>query len=627
MRPFFYRSSMKIFLFLIFLFPHLHAATTEEIASSASASREWHTLLHYKRNIYFQIESQADGAGFFYDENGKYDPKAEMIASVKAFQDESRLKDARHPQCAFPARFNYLKKIFNLNPTIVECKDYKWWRDNLPFHSVTIIFASYYANNPASVFGHSFMRINSSDKKSISDYGVDFSALTDTDSGVIFAVKGILGGYIGQYNLKPYYIKMNEYIENENRDLWEYDLNLSSEQIDRLLGHLWELQKNTYFDYYFFRENCSYQLLTLLEVASPEWHLSDEFDLETIPVDSVKAITRTKGAIKEVNYRPAFKKTVTQRLENLSRLERTQMKSLVNSEVGPGEVTSPRVLEAAIAQLRYERFEEKKFTAQQEALLKTILIQRAKVGGKVEYSDIKETLPLRKLRPDLSHDSQKYSFAFGNNSSFGQYGELTLRASLHDLLDPDEGFPQNSQIEMSRWKFRSQGSDKLYLEELKYAEAFSLFPLTRDEFKWSWRVLGRTYRVNDGSCDRCLSHNIKSSFGLTLGLPTSDLNIYSLINFTAEAGRRLYRGYRIAPGVSVGTIWKMADNLKFQYEFEVNRDLNRAEFMRQNRLIHEASLSFSHALVHELRFTGRSWFAIKDHDPVEEAQLSYSFYY
>lgn len=572
------------------------------------------------------IESQADGDGFFFAEDGKTNPKAEMIASVRAFQDETKEVGIRHPQCAFPARFKYLKKTFGLNPKPVECKDYQSWRENLPFHSVTMIFASYYANNPASVFGHTFMRINSSDKKSISDYGVDFSAMTDTDSGVEFALRGIFGGYIGQFSLKPYYIKMNEYIENENRDLWEYDLNLTTEQIDRLLDHIWELQRNTFFDYYFFRENCSYQLLTLLEVANPDWRLSDEFDLETIPVDSVKALTRTEGAIKEVNYRPAFKKTVSQRLDSLTSLERTQMKSLLSGEVKPLEVNSAKVLEAATAQLRYERFEEKKFTPEQEALLKETLIQRAKVGGKVEYPDVKGTLPLDKLRPDLSHDSQKYSFTYGNNSSFGRYGELTLRASLHDLLDPDRGFPKNSQVEMSRWKFRSTGTDNLYLEELKYAEAFSLFPLNKDEFKFSWRVAGRSYRVNDGTCERCLSHQLRSGFGLAT-TPLEGLNLYSLMNFSAEVGRRLHRGYRVAPGIVAGTIFSLSENVKFQYEFELNRDLNRAEFMRHNRLVHEAGLAISHNLIHELRLIGRSWSAIKDKGPVEEAQLTYSFYY
>lgn len=617
---------MNILFLLILLSPVCFASSVEGIAEKASSSREWHTLLHYKRNIFFMIESQADGDGFFFAEDGKTNPKAEMIASVRAFQDETKEVGIRHPQCAFPARFKYLKKTFGLNPKPVECKDYQSWRENLPFHSVTMIFASYYANNPASVFGHTFMRINSSDKKSISDYGVDFSAMTDTDSGVEFALRGIFGGYIGQFSLKPYYIKMNEYIENENRDLWEYDLNLTTEQIDRLLDHIWELQRNTFFDYYFFRENCSYQLLTLLEVANPDWRLSDEFDLETIPVDSVKALTRTEGAIKEVNYRPAFKKTVSQRLDSLTSLERTQMKSLLSGEVKPLEVNSAKVLEAATAQLRYERFEEKKFTPEQEALLKETLIQRAKVGGKVEYPDVKGTLPLDKLRPDLSHDSQKYSFTYGNNSSFGRYGELTLRASLHDLLDPDRGFPKNSQVEMSRWKFRSTGTDNLYLEELKYAEAFSLFPLNKDEFKFSWRVAGRSYRVNDGTCERCLSHQLRSGFGLAT-TPLEGLNLYSLMNFSAEVGRRLHRGYRVAPGIVAGTIFSLSENVKFQYEFELNRDLNRAEFMRHNRLVHEAGLAISHNLIHELRLIGRSWSAIKDKGPVEEAQLTYSFYY
>lgn len=618
---------MKIlFLLLLTSLPVL-ASTLEEIAGKASSSREWHTLMHYKKNIFFLTESQADGAAFFFSEDGKYDPEAEMMASVKAFQDEAQEPGPRHPQCAFPARYKYLKRIFDLKVNDVECKDYQWWRANLPFHSVTIIFASYYANNPASIFGHTFMRINSSDKKSISDYGVDFSALTDTDHGLEFAIRGVIGGYMGQYNIKPYYMKMNEYIENENRDLWEYDLNLTADQIDRMIAHIWELQKNTYFDYFFFRENCSYQLLTLLEVANPDWNLSEEFDLETIPVDSIKVLTRTKGAISGVQYRPAFKKTVAHKLGDLSSTEHTLMRSVVSGEVSPSRVSSAKVLEGAIAQLRYERFEEKKFTPAQETRLKETLIQRAKVGGKVESTDVKDSLPVEKLRPDLSHNSQKYSFAYGNNSAFGRFGELTLRAALHDLLDPDQGYPPNSQIEMSSWKFRSQRSDNVYLEELKYAEAFSLFPVTKDEFQWSWRVAGKSYRVNDGTCGRCLSHHFRSGGGITTALPFADINLYTLLSLQAEANRKFYRGYRLAPSLNAGAIWTISDAVKFKYDFELNRDLNRAGFMRQNRIIHEAGLSFSHNLVHELRLTGRSWFAIRDRDPVEEAQLSYSFYY
>jgi len=35
----------------------------------------------------------------------------------------------------------------------------------------------------------------------------------------------------------PYYLKVREYNDMENRDVWEYELNLSPEEIDRLLMH------------------------------------------------------------------------------------------------------------------------------------------------------------------------------------------------------------------------------------------------------------------------------------------------------------------------------------------------------------------------------------------------------
>jgi len=67
---------------------------------------------------------------------------------------------------------------------------------------------------------------------------------------------------------------VKEYGDFENRDIWEYRLQLTAAQTERLLMHVWEL-KESYFDYFFFTENCAYQLLPLLEVANPELHLTD----------------------------------------------------------------------------------------------------------------------------------------------------------------------------------------------------------------------------------------------------------------------------------------------------------------------------------------------------------------
>ena len=43
--------------------------------------------------------------------------------------------------------------------------------------------------------------------------------------------------------------------------------------------HAWELG-NASFDYFFFKENCSYHLLALLDYADPTLHLTDEFLLD-----------------------------------------------------------------------------------------------------------------------------------------------------------------------------------------------------------------------------------------------------------------------------------------------------------------------------------------------------------
>ncbi len=54
----------------------------------------------------------------------------------------------------------------------------------------------------------------------------------------------------------------------EQRDLWEYRTNLTEAEVRRMTLHILEMQ-GIYTDYYFLDENCSYDLLFLLEAARP----------------------------------------------------------------------------------------------------------------------------------------------------------------------------------------------------------------------------------------------------------------------------------------------------------------------------------------------------------------------
>ncbi|NIY13482.1 MAG: DUF4105 domain-containing protein, partial [Nitrospinaceae bacterium] len=77
---------------------------------------------------------------------------------------------------------------------------------------------------------------------------------------------------------------------------WEYELNLTPDQMDYLLRHIWELGE-IYFDYYYLQENCSYHMLTTLEAAVPDLHLSDRFFFSVQPADTLKLLTEQRNLI------------------------------------------------------------------------------------------------------------------------------------------------------------------------------------------------------------------------------------------------------------------------------------------------------------------------------------------
>ena len=70
----------------------------------------------------------------------------------------------------------------------------------------------------------------------------------------------------------------------ENRDIWEYNLNLTPEELDMFVAHLWEVGQ-TQTRYYFFTENCSYMLMEVLDAVRPSLKLADDFPVQAIPLD------------------------------------------------------------------------------------------------------------------------------------------------------------------------------------------------------------------------------------------------------------------------------------------------------------------------------------------------------
>ena len=60
---------------------------------------------------------------------------------------------------------------------------------------------------------------------------VHFAADYRGEQGAFFALKGLTGYYRGYFALLPYYEKVTQYSDIENRDIWEYELAFEPEQI------------------------------------------------------------------------------------------------------------------------------------------------------------------------------------------------------------------------------------------------------------------------------------------------------------------------------------------------------------------------------------------------------------
>ena len=179
-----------------------------------------------------------------------------------------------------------------------------------------LVFPAAYLNSPSSMFGHTLLRIDQADVTSnntaLLSYALNFGAYIEgMDNSILYAWKGLMGGYPGLFALVPYREKLAEYSRLENRDLWEYKLNLTPEETGRMVEHVWEL-KQVRFDYYFFDENCSFRLLELMEIARPGIELTEQFPLTAIPTDTVRAV-KNAGLIERIDYRPSREGTARPR--------------------------------------------------------------------------------------------------------------------------------------------------------------------------------------------------------------------------------------------------------------------------------------------------------------------------
>ena len=598
---------MSWFLRGLFVLTSLIALPRTAHAQSSFDSSYWNLLLHYQKNLFGGWVSEAHNADFFISPTGRTDPDAELKASLQAIA-EKRLVQNLPFECAFPARFHYLKSAFALKVDEAPCARLKKWKTQFAGESATVVFATSYLGNVASIFGHAFLKIDTkpgfNPKGELLDLGISFAAKDDPDDNPFsFAWKGLTGGYMESYSVMTYFTRLGEYHNIENRDIWEYKLRMRAEQVDRLLEHAWELQ-SAKMSYFFTNKNCAYHLWVLVQVANPNWQIADSSAYWVMPADGIKILNQI-GAVSEVKFRPSTYHKLKQKILAMSDTEKTEFEKAKRSDLTLAGNESSLVLEGL---LDYQQFTisslSREMTASEQA-------KQDELFAKLTTANISDpALPpiVAESQPDLGQGSRKASLMVGSGRA-DNFFELEFRPMLHDLLDNDEGYTQFSQIEAGRTRIRySETKNNISLQELEVVNIVSLAPMDSILKSPSWLVQVGGVVPPDSTCPTCLSASIQGGIGLSTYLMPRIENAvtFAFLKMNVEDGAGTPGNFRIGPSELVGFDARLGRKIKFLTELEFNQYFDQhLTALSGTYAAWTSGLSWNAVKNFELRFNGK----------------------
>ena len=343
------------------------------------------------------------------------------------------------------------------------------------------------------MFGHTLLRIETGYESKLLSQAVNYSATTDETNGFLFAFKGVFGFYEGYFSIFPYYDKVEEYNDIDQRDIWEYPLALTEEEVLRMLLHLWELQ-SIYSYYYFFDENCSYTLLFLLDAARPSLHLTDQCGIWVMPIGTLRAVQKS-GLIERSEYRPSKATRIKVLMGLMDRKSQNTALSIAKGKSEPRaaleadmpEEARVRILDLAAEHIQHRYSKEEIPKGEHSEIFLKTLRARSELGTPREASS---DIPVP-VEPTQGHKSNKVSVAYGVTDLDEEhlFLEFRYRPTYHDLLDPDEGYIEGAQIEFMDTVLRYYPHPvRFQIQSLELLNILSIAP--RDAFfkPISWKV-------------------------------------------------------------------------------------------------------------------------------------------
>lgn len=522
---------------------------------NAIAAREpkWLRTLFYEDG-----KSLINNRKFFISSNGQFSAEDELVATLKILEpaigkvfgpDEQLPKDVLKFACEFPARFAYLSKKFNIEKSRFPCDDFETWRDSFEANGVSLIFASQYLENPASSFGHTFLKINSNKKALYLNKVVSFAAAVPDDvPAYSYIYKGLFGGFDSFFSVYPFYLTFNEYANLERRDLWEYRLKLNQDQSEELLSYIYELVNKGNIDYSFFSKNCAGMMLKLLETTLDNELFSD-LPFYISPLESVKVLSKN-NLIEEVIYHPSITSRLNNKSKELTLSDSKKIHFLINNGTPLTKEDSIKVLDMGIEYLNFKRQKNAGvFLKADEDIFKKAISARASKQDEIETSS-KEKL----LFPEKSSGIQRVSLGL-RIQDHSEKIAIAYRPAGKDFFDKPNGFLKESEINVLNTKFYfdiNKPRDNIFSIDILGLKKYVDYDLINKNTSWG---VNFAFKSDQHSrCKNCYFMEVDSFYGLGRSLFEKDLLFYLVAHPLIRYGN-LTHHYTFIPQAELGAIY------------------------------------------------------------------------
>ncbi|TKW61164.1 MAG: DUF4105 domain-containing protein [Blastochloris viridis] len=156
----------KLPLILLGLIPSLSVwANTFPFPEEGPLHDAWMTINFYHQNT-DGYSTEIVNDSFFLSPEGASSPEKEFEAFVNAMDEYKMDKTKTEILCRFPARTTLFRKYIDEFKEIPQpdCSGYSRYVDPSKVTGVSLIFASGYFESPASYFGHTMLKFETTDK-------------------------------------------------------------------------------------------------------------------------------------------------------------------------------------------------------------------------------------------------------------------------------------------------------------------------------------------------------------------------------------------------------------------------------------------------------------------------------